>query len=115
MSDKTIVTKQKEYLYQIPLYSVMEGKGIVLQKEVLPVTFVRGSKVEGENVLPKLDGVLVEQLLEVCLLHLKEVNVGELATRETSLAITAIEEAQLRLLQREINRKKNNVLGTYQK
>ncbi|HPQ79381.1 MAG TPA: hypothetical protein PLG47_02945 [Candidatus Dojkabacteria bacterium] len=133
MSDKTIVHKVESYKYRIPLYTVVEGKGIELKdnprkldidgNEIIArdmaanlyVSMLRGSKIEGENVLPKIDGVLVEQLLEVCLLHLKEVNVGELATRETSLAITAIEEAQLRLLQREINRKKNNVLGTYQK
>ena len=76
---------------------------------------LRGSKIDGENVLSKIDGVLPEQLLAVCIDHLKAVNVGELANRETSLAITHLEEAGLWLLKREMNRKKNNVLGTYQK
>lgn len=115
MSDKTIVEKVAEHQYAVPLYSVEEGKGIVLQEQMLDINFVRGSIVGNENILPKQDGVLVEQLLEVCLQHLKGVNVGPLATRETSLAITAIEEAQLRLYQREYNRKKAGTLGTYQK
>jgi hypothetical protein len=124
MSDKTIVEKIKPYEFFLPAYTVVEGKGIELVNNVNPsidgpfgyfINMVRGSKVEGENTLPKLDGVLVEQLLEVCLQHLRDVNVGELATRETDLAITAIEEAQLRLLQREINRKRANTLGTYKK
>lgn len=115
MSDKTIVEKVEEHLYTIPLYSVEKGKGIVLQEQKLIVPFVRGSKVEGENIFPKQDGVLVEQLLEVCRQHLVSVNVGQLASRETSLAITGIEEAMLRLYQREYNRKKAGTLGTYQK
>lgn len=127
MSDKTIVQKEQSYRYIVPKYTVVEGKGIELkcfpsvhgneleECDSLFIDMVRGSKIEGENILPKIDGVLVEQLLEVCVQHLREVNVGELASRETSLAITAIEEAQLRLLQRELNRRKANVLGTYQK
>ena len=119
MSDNTIVHKNCPYYYTIPMYAVVEGKGIELirneknQMEGVEIPMVRGSRVKEENIVKPQDGVLVEQLLEVCLQHLKEVNTGDLATRETSLAITAIEEAQLRLLQREINRKKNNTLGTY--
>ncbi len=115
MSDKTIVEKVAEHQYKVPLYSVEEGKGIVLQEERLLIDFVRGSKIDGENILPKQNGVLVEQLLEVCRQHLVSVNVGQLASRETSLAITSLEECMLRLSQRELNRKKANTLGTYQK
>jgi hypothetical protein len=115
MSDKTIVEKLAEHQYAVPLYSVEEGKGIVLSGKVIDIDFVRGSIVTEENTLPKQDGVLVEQLLEVCRQHLVSVNVGQLASHETSLAITAIEEAMLRLYQREYNRKKAGTLGTYKK
>lgn len=122
MSEKAIFEKAEPYRYLLPIYTVEEGKGIELINNLphygdqyLEVNMLRGSKIKGENVLPKIDGVLVEQLLAICVDHLKSVNVGDLASRETSLAITAIEEAQLRLLQREINRRKQNTLGTYQK
>lgn len=124
MSEKAIFEKQYPYHYLVPYYSVVEDKGIVIANDEYPqyegsarlvITMLRGSKVEGENVLPKIDGVLVEQLLAVCIDHLKAVNVGELASRETSTAITHLETAGLWLMKRELDRKRNNVLGTYQK
>lgn len=126
MSEKAIFEKVEPYNYLIPYYTVIEGKGIELitpyaetpvgeEFKGLLVKILRGSKVEDENVLPKIDGVLVEQLLAVCIDHLKSVNIGELATRETSVAITKLEEAGLWLMKRELDRKRNNVLGTYQK
>jgi hypothetical protein len=122
MSEKAIIQKYESYVYGIPKYTVVEGKGIeLIQSEddslydVVEIDMLRGSKVEGENTLPKIDGVLVEQLLAVCIDHLKTVNVGELASRETSTAITHLETAGLWLMKRELDRKRNNVLGTYQK
>lgn len=128
MSEKAIFYKEKPYVYHVPIYTVVEGKGIELVKHVdvmesadgtaeecITIEMLRGSKVERENVLPKIDGVLVEQLLAVCIDHLKSVNVGDLASRETSVAITKIEEAGLWLMKRELDRKRDNVLGTYQK
>lgn len=127
MSEKAIFEKPEPYHYFIPNYTVVEGKGIELKVREpesdkfsakyygVYIDMIRGSKVEGENVLPKIDGVLVEQLLAVCIDHLKAVNVGELASRESSIAIIKLEEAGLWLMKRELDRKRNNVLGTYQK
>jgi hypothetical protein len=127
MSEKAIIQKTEPYHYFIPIYTVAEGKGIELIDRNLEsdsptarvcgiyIEMLRGSKVEGENIFPKIDGVLVEQLLAVCIDHLKAVNVGELASRETSTAITHLETAGLWLMKRELDRKRNNVLGTYQK
>lgn len=130
MSEKAIIQKVAPYIYAVPNYTVVEGKGIELINPPtkagddiwtvdissnLLINMLRGSKVEGENILPKIDGVLVEQLLAVCIDHLKAVNVGELASRETSTAITHLETAGLWLMKRELDRKRNNVLGTYQK
>jgi len=126
MSEKAIFEKLQPYNYLVPNYTVVEGKGIELitpysdvpvgeEFNGLLIKILRGSKVEGENTLPKIDGVLVEQLLAVCIDHLKTVNVGELASRETSTAITHLETAALWLMKRELDRKRNNVLGTYQK
>lgn len=126
MSEKTIVEKVDQHKYNVPVYTVVDGQGIELVRDHfkgfpthppdnLYIQLVRGSKVNDENKEEKLDGVLVEQLLEVCKLFLEECNTTEFSCRENSLAIIAIEEAQLRLYQREYNRKKRNVLGTYKK
>lgn len=124
MSDKTIVNKINSHHFVIPTYTVVEDKGIQLSSEVykddmsnmgkISISFVRGSKIQDENKLPKQDGILVEQLLEMCKQQLESVNVGEFRNRDTSLAITHIENAILRLLKRELDRKKNKTLGTYQ-
>ncbi len=109
MSEKAIFEKLQPYNYLVPNYTVVEGKGIELitpysdvpageEFNGLLIKMLRGSKVEGENTLPKIDGVLVEQLLAVCIDHLKTVNVGELASRETSTAITHLETAGLWLM-----------------
>ncbi len=122
MSDKAVFEKMEPYRYSVPNYTVVQGKGIELVGTNEPVenwcttiNMLRGSKIEGENVLPKIDGLLVEQLIAVCIDHLKAVNVGELASKETSVAITKLEEAGLWLMKRENDRKKANVLGTYKK
>ena len=122
MSEKAIFEKLESYKYLVPIYTVTEGKGIELINDMphygdwnLEINMLRGSKIDGENVLPKINGVLVEQLLAVCIDHLKAVNVGELASRETSTAITYLETAGLWLMKRELDRKRNNVLGTCQK
>lgn len=124
MSEKAVFEKLKPYHYFVPNYTVVPGKGIeltgpehgaFLEDGGIFIDMLRGSKIEGENVLPKIDGVLVEQLLAVCIDHLKAVNVGELASRETSIALTKLEEAGLWLMKREMERKKANVLGTYKK
>lgn len=115
MSDKAVFKKTEAHNYNVPLYTIVEGKGIDLTADSLTIQFVRGSKVEDENILPKIDGVLVEQLLAVCIDHLKAVNVGELKNSYTDAAIDALEEAGLFLEARENKRKKENTLGTYKK
>lgn len=130
MSDKAIFEKAAPYNYIVPIYTVVEGKGIELINSPtkaeddrwivdvssnLLINMLRGSKIEDENVLPKIDGVLVEQLLAVCIDHLKAVNVGELKNSYTDAAIDALEEAGLFLEARENKRRKENTLGTYKK
>lgn len=125
MSDKAVFSKYDHGKYFVNWYTVVPEKGIELvphsTKDGSPntcginVEFVKGSKVEGENINPKVDGVLVEQLIAVCVDHLKTVNVGELATRETSIAIIKLEESLLWLLKRELDRKRAGTLGTYKK
>lgn len=79
------------------------------------VKLVRGSKVVNENKLEKQDGFVVEQLLEVVEKYLTSVNVGDMRTKDTSMAITKIQEALMWLNKRHEDRKKREVLNTYNK
>ena len=125
-SNKTIVNKIAPYKYEIPVYTVVDGTGIELvsnhmkdfdtsKLDKLYVQMVRGSRIDEENVTTKLDGVLIEQLLEVCILHLEDINKGDLKTVETTIAIEYINLAQEMLFLREDKRRKKGVLGTNQK
>lgn len=124
-SDKTIVHKIEDYKYTLPVYTVTD-KGIELVEDVfknfenkpdseLYIQFVRGSKVQDENKVEALDGVLPQQLIAACIDHLKILNTGELFNTDTMLAIEHLENALLRLYAREYKRNKRGVLGTYQK
>lgn len=82
--------------FNIPTYKVedtgiTDGLGITLN-------LCRGNK--DDNSVPRQEGIFTETLLEVCLSYLQGVNKGDLATRDTSLAITHIEDALLRIRKR---------------
>ena len=129
INPKTVFDKVKDYTYRIPCYTVTIGKGIELCEDVnatlpegieLPpdhyyIQMVRGSKVLEQNKVDAMDGVLIEQLVAVALDHLQTINTGELATRESAIAITKLEEALLWLAKRTLDREANGTLGTYNK
>lgn len=98
--------------YYIPTYRVT-NEGIVDCESTI-INFCRGNKLD-ENNPKRQQGVFVESLLEVCLQRLKAVNVGDLATRETSVAITKVEETIMWLEKRSNDRKIRGVEGTYNK
>jgi hypothetical protein len=99
--------------YKLPMYSVIDGKGIVQTENVLDLKFVRGSKLKDEEV-EKREGTLHEHLLGAMISDLKFKN-SLVPSREGSLVITKLEEAQQWLLHRQIDRKKREVEGTYKK
>ena len=98
--------------YQLPVYRVIDGKGIERTGEFQTIKFVRGSKLGDEDV-PKHEGVLHETLLAMMIHDLKLKN-KLVPSREGSLTITALEEALLRQMQRNIDRIRRDVVGTYQ-
>lgn len=112
--DHKVKELEEGYRFQVPVYEVEHGKGIK-PVSILDVNFVRGSKIDGENVKPKLSGVITEGLLTCCVEYLTYVNTGELRCRETSVAITKLEEALMWLGKRQKDRKKRKVQSTYQK
>lgn len=97
--------------FHLPTYvvtneGIQDGEGIILN-------LCRGNK--DDESAPRQEGVFTESLLEVCLAYLQGVNKGDLATRDTSIAITHIEDALLRIRKRAQDRQLRGVQGTYQK
>lgn len=60
-------------------------------------------------------GLFTETLIQACKQYLEGVNVGELATRETAMAITKLDEALMWINKRAEDRKLREVQGTYDK
>lgn len=101
-------------IYRVPVYEVVDGEGIKqIPGESMPIEFVRGSKLKGEDV-EKREGTLHEHLLSMMIHDLKYKN-SLVPSREGALVITKLEEAYLWLLKRQIGRQKFGTLGTYKK
>lgn len=98
--------------YQVPVYEVVDGKGIVETGQTLNLTFVRGSKLKDEDV-PKREGTLHEHVISVMIEDLKFKH-ALVPSKETACAITHLQEAQHWLEERVIAREAAGVLGTYQ-
>lgn len=100
--------------YSLPVYEVVDEIGIQRTRgQKVLITFVRGSKLADEEV-EKQAGTLHEHLLSVMIHDLKFKN-GLVPSREGGLIITKLEEALHWIRQRQIDRQKRNVVGTYQK
>lgn len=99
--------------YDLPMYKVVNGKGIERMDGAVPVHFLRGSKL-GDQFIEKRNGTLHEHLLAM-MIHDLKFKSNLVPSRETSLAITKLEEALMWLRQRQIDRLKREVEGTYKK
>lgn len=108
---KLIVASITGATYQIPTYKV-SNEGIE-DGSGTEIVFCKGNK-QDENSL-RQEGVFTETLLQVSKEYLESVNVGPLATRETSMAITKIDEALMWINKRAEDRKLREVQGTYKK
>lgn len=97
--------------YAAPTYLV-DNKGLKSGDDII-MSFCKGNK-DDESV-KRQEGFITETLLEVARLQLTAVNKGDLANRETSSAITKIDEALSWLNKRSRDRKKRGVQGSYKK
>ena len=98
--------------YHLPVYMVTDnGLAEVVDMKVA-INFVKGNS---QGVGGKQAGTLATNVLSMLIGHLKELNVGDLRSRETSCAITKLEEGRMWLEERVRDREARNVLGTYQK
>lgn len=108
---KIIETLVSGATYKVPTYKV-DDDGIV-DGQGIEILFCKGNK-ENPNVL-RQEGVFTETLIQTAKEYLETVNVGEMATRETSMAITKLDEALMWINKRAEDRKRRQVQGTYQK
>ncbi len=105
---ETVVPKAT---YHVPTY-FMTNEGLQDGPEV-KVEFCKGNKAD-ESV-PRQEGFFTETLIATCKRYLEENNVGDLASRETAMAITKLDEALMWIEKRAKDRQRRGVQGTYQK
>ena len=98
--------------YTLPRYIVAENGLKELDTDFL-INFVRGSKLKDEDV-PKREGIRHQNLLAMMIHDLKFKN-NLVPSKEGSLVITKLEEALDWLRQKQIDRTKKEVEGTYKK
>jgi hypothetical protein len=98
--------------YQIPKYEVT-NEGLKESDQIFVIDFCKGNKYD-ETVM-RQPGVFTESIIAAAKKYLEENNVGDLATRETSMAITKLDEALLWIGKRAADRQRRGVQGTYQK
>jgi hypothetical protein len=112
MKEPKIIEQVREAsTYKLPTYEVTnegikDGAGIELK-------FCKGNK-QDESAF-RQEGVFSESLVMAVKTYLETVNVGQMATRETSMVITKLDEALMWMDKRTNDRKLREVQGTYQK
>jgi hypothetical protein len=108
---QNIVVIDPKSTYRVPTYRVT-NEGLISDSDAT-LFFCKGNK-EDESV-PRQEGFFTETLIAVAKKYLEENNVGDLASRETSMAITKLDEALLWIGKRAADRQRRGVQGTYQK
>ena len=113
MNPKHIIsnTDMVSVSYNVPTYKITE-EGLVDAGNI-NIDFCKGSKDNPD--IPRQEGLLTETLLEVCRQYLTGVNVGEMASRETSIAITKKDKTKKKIDKRKQERELRNVISTYNK
>jgi len=97
--------------YKVPTFKVTNDG--IADGDGTSVVFCKGNK-EDETAL-RQEGVFTETLIQTAKQYLEAVNVGPLSSRETSTAITKLDEALMWLQKRAEDRKLRGVQTTYQK
>lgn len=108
---KVLETVNEGAEYFIPTYKVTDNG--IEDGAGATVKFCKGDK-SNLDVFSQ-EGIFTESLIQLAKQYLESVNKGQLATRETSMAITKLDEALLWIDKRAQDRALRNVQGTYQK
>lgn len=97
--------------YVIPTYKITADG--IQDGEGQAILFCKGDK-SNEEVF-RQEGVFTESLIQVSKQYLESVNKGDLSSRETSMAITKLDEALMWLNKRAEDRALRGVQATYKK
>lgn len=108
---KVLETVIEGATYNVPTYKVT-NEGMV-DGEGATITFCKGNR-EDESIF-RQEGVFTETLIMVAKTYLESVNKGEMSSRETSMAITKLDEALMWIDKRAADRILRGVQGTYKK
>lgn len=108
---KALETVKEGATYKIPTYKVVDGQ--MTDGDGTEIKFCKGDKSNPE--IFRQEGVFTETLIQVAKQYLEAVNKGEMATRETSMVITKLDEALLWIDKRRQDRELRGVLETYKK
>ncbi len=111
INPQLVETVVKGSTYRLPTYYI-DNDGLH-DGEGLELKVCKGNR-EDESAL-RQEGVFTESLIQAAKQYLIEVNVGDLASREASMAITKLDEALMWINKRADDRKLRGVQGTYQK
>lgn len=95
--------------YKVPTYlvtneGIQDGSGI-------EIVFCKGNKED--SAILRQEGVFTETLIQTAKQYLESVNVGPIASRETSMVITKLDEALMWINKRAEDRKLRGVQVTY--
>lgn len=108
---KIIETVTEGATYLVPTYKI--GDNGVEDGEGVKIIFCKGNK---ENKLfLRQEGLFTETLIQTAKQYLESVNIGEMASRETSMVITKLDEALMWIDKRANDRILRGVQGTYKK
>lgn len=106
---KLIEAVKEGATYRVPTFKVT-NEGMV-DGDGIDIVFCKGN-CEDESFL-RQEGVFSETLIQTVKTYLETVNVGSMATRETSMVITKLDEALMWINKRAEDRKLREVQGTY--
>ena len=108
---RILETVRPTAILKVPTYKVTD-EGLV-DGEGIEIKFCKGDKSNPEVF--RQEGFFTETLLQASKEYLESVNVADMRTRETSAAITKLDEALMWIGKRAEDRKLRGVQGTYQK
>ena len=108
-----IVVYEEYGKYALPKFTVGDN-GLEHAGEFLEVQYVRGNVPTDNGTLEKASGITVEGLLGMALFDL-HIKFKAVPSKETAKAIEKLEEAQLWLMKRNLDRSSRKVQYTYEK
>ena len=97
--------------YFVPTFIVTDNG--IEDGDGIEIVFCKGNKEDASAL--RQEGLFTETLIKTAKQYLEDVNVGDMSSRETSMAITKLDEALMWINKRAEDRKIRGVQATYKK